>query len=126
MPRQSQHPPCVPTKHTASHWCALPPRFRVLSGIAAILIVSFALVVLARAGSSAGLSASLLFSVRRLLIAGFLVRNTVGNLVSKSRIRTDRPSTLVGAVSTARAVDDEDLSREILASAAAELKAQLG
>jgi TetR/AcrR family transcriptional repressor of nem operon len=35
-------------------------------------------------------------------------------------------STLVGAVSMARAVDDEALSREILASAAAELKAQLG
>jgi TetR/AcrR family transcriptional repressor of nem operon len=35
-------------------------------------------------------------------------------------------STLVGAVSMARAVNDETLSREILASAAAELKAQLG
>ena len=35
-------------------------------------------------------------------------------------------STLVGAVSMARAVDDEALSREILASAASELKAQLG
>ena len=35
-------------------------------------------------------------------------------------------STLVGAVSMARAVNDEGLSREILASAAAELKAQLG
>ena len=35
-------------------------------------------------------------------------------------------STLVGAVSMARAVNDEALSREILASAAAELKAQLG
>jgi len=34
-------------------------------------------------------------------------------------------STLVGAVSMARAVDDEALSREILASAAKELKAQL-
>ena len=34
-------------------------------------------------------------------------------------------STLVGAVSMARAVDDEALSREILASAALELKAQL-
>ena len=34
-------------------------------------------------------------------------------------------STLVGAVSMARAVNDEALSREILASAAAELKAQL-
>jgi len=35
-------------------------------------------------------------------------------------------STLVGAVSMARAVDDEVLSDEILASAAMELKAQLG
>jgi TetR/AcrR family transcriptional repressor of nem operon len=35
-------------------------------------------------------------------------------------------STLVGAVSMARAVNDETLSREILASAASELKAQLG
>src|SRR5436190_957365 len=34
-------------------------------------------------------------------------------------------STLVGAVSMARAVDDDALSREILASAALELKAQL-
>ena len=34
-------------------------------------------------------------------------------------------STLVGAVSMARAVNDEALSREILASAASELKAQL-
>lgn len=34
-------------------------------------------------------------------------------------------STLVGAVSMARAVNDEALSREILSSAAAELKAQL-
>ena len=34
-------------------------------------------------------------------------------------------STLVGAVSMARAVDDEELSSEILASAASELKAQL-
>jgi TetR/AcrR family transcriptional repressor of nem operon len=35
-------------------------------------------------------------------------------------------STLVGAVSMARAADDEVLSREILASAGTELKAQLG
>jgi TetR/AcrR family transcriptional repressor of nem operon len=35
-------------------------------------------------------------------------------------------STLVGAVSMARAVNDEALSREILASTSAELKAQLG
>jgi len=35
-------------------------------------------------------------------------------------------STLVGAVSLARAVNDEKLSREILKSAADELKAQLG
>jgi TetR/AcrR family transcriptional regulator, transcriptional repressor for nem operon len=35
-------------------------------------------------------------------------------------------STLVGAVSMARAVSDEKLSREILKSAAAELKARLG
>jgi TetR/AcrR family transcriptional repressor of nem operon len=35
-------------------------------------------------------------------------------------------STLVGAVSMARAVNDEALSQEILASAASELKAQLG
>jgi TetR/AcrR family transcriptional repressor of nem operon len=34
-------------------------------------------------------------------------------------------STLVGAVSMARAVNDEALSLEILASAASELKAQL-
>jgi len=35
-------------------------------------------------------------------------------------------SALVGAVSMARAVNDEQLSRKILKSAADELKAQLG
>jgi len=62
--------------------------------------------------------------------------NTYLELLSKL-IATDRPrsrrmkaiaalSTLVGAVSLARAVNDDKLSREILKSAADALKAQLG
>ncbi len=44
---------------------------------------------------------------------------------AESSDRDHALSTLVGAVSMARAVDDEALSREILASAASEMKAQL-
>lgn len=65
---------------------ALPPWFRVFSGIAAILLLSFACVVLARAGVigwPVGLTAVL--APAAWVIAGFLVLNTVGNLASKSR-----------------------------------------
>jgi hypothetical protein len=64
----------------------LPPRIRVFSGIAAILLVSFAFVVLARSGVigwPVGLAAFLGPAVW--VVAGFLVLNTVGNLASKSR-----------------------------------------
>jgi len=65
---------------------ALPPRVRAFSGIAAILLVSFACVILARAGvigSPIGLAA--LLAPAAWVIAGFLVLNTLGNLASKSR-----------------------------------------
>ena len=65
---------------------ALPPRVRAFSGIAAILLVSFACVILARAGvigSPIGLAA--LLAPAAWVIAAFLVLNTLGNLASKSR-----------------------------------------
>jgi hypothetical protein len=65
----------------------LPPRVRVFSGIAAILLVSFAFVVLARAevvGWPVGFAA--LLGPAAWVIAGFLVLNTLGNLASKSRL----------------------------------------
>ena len=68
------------------HSGVLPPRLRAFSGIAALLLVGFALVVLARAGVvgwPAGI-ADLLIPASW-VIAGFLVLNTLGNLASKSR-----------------------------------------
>ena len=65
---------------------ALPPRIRAFSGIAAILLLSFAFVILARAGVigwPVGLADLLVPAAW--LIAGFLVLNTLGNLASKSR-----------------------------------------
>ena len=65
---------------------ALPPRVRAFSGIAAILLLAFACVILARAGvigSPIGLAA--LLAPAAWVIAGFLVLNTLGNLASKSR-----------------------------------------
>jgi hypothetical protein len=64
----------------------LPPRLRVFGGIAAILLVSFAWVMLARAGvvgSPVGLGD--LLAPAAWVIAGFLALNTLGNLASKSR-----------------------------------------
>ena len=64
----------------------LPPRVRTFSGIAAVFLVAFAGVMLARAGvigwptGIAGLLAPATW-----VIAGFLVLNTLGNLASRSR-----------------------------------------
>jgi hypothetical protein len=65
---------------------ALPPRLRAVSGIAAILLLAFAGVTLARArviGWPVGLADLLVPAAW--VIAGFLVLNTLGNLASKSR-----------------------------------------
>jgi hypothetical protein len=65
---------------------ALPPRVRAFSGIAAVILLAFARVMLARAGvigwptGIAGLLAPAAW-----VIVGFLVLNTLGNLASKSR-----------------------------------------
>jgi hypothetical protein len=80
---------------------ALPPRLRVVSAIAAILLVAFAWVVLARAGVlgwPVGLAGLLVPAVW--VIAGFLVVNTLGNLASKSRFER----TVLAATSGALAV----------------------
>jgi hypothetical protein len=64
----------------------LPPRLRALSGIAALLLLAFAGVMLARAGVigwPAGLAD--LLAPAAWVIVGFLVLNTLGNLASKSR-----------------------------------------
>jgi hypothetical protein len=68
------------------HPGTLPSRLRVFSGIAAVLLVGFALVILARAaviGWPAGIAGMLVPATW--LIVGFLVLNTLGNLASKSR-----------------------------------------
>jgi hypothetical protein len=65
---------------------ALRPRLRVFSGIAAVLLLGFALVMLARAGVigwPAGIAGFLVPT--SWAVAGFLVLNTLGNLASKSR-----------------------------------------
>ena len=69
------------------HSGVLPPRLRAFSGIAALLLVGFALVVLARAGVVVGWPAGIasLLIPASWIIAGFLVLNTLGNLASKSR-----------------------------------------
>jgi TetR/AcrR family transcriptional regulator, transcriptional repressor for nem operon len=57
----------------------------------------------------------------------FLAKLIVGDQQRSTRMKAIAAlSTLVGAVSMARAVNDEKLSREILRSAADELKAQIG
>ena len=77
---------------------ALPPRLRAFSGIAALLLLGFALVMLARVGVI-GLPAAIAgFLVPApWVIAGFLVLNTLGNLASKSRFeRTVLAATTAG------------------------------
>ena len=65
----------------------LPGRPRLFSGIAALLLIGLALVVLARAaviGWPAGISG--LLGPASWLVPAFLVLNTIGNLASTSRI----------------------------------------
>jgi hypothetical protein len=65
----------------------LPVRIRVFSGIAAVILLGAAVVILARAGlirwpaGAAGMLAPASW-----LIAGFLALNTLGNLRSRSRL----------------------------------------
>jgi hypothetical protein len=65
----------------------LPLRVRVFSGIAAVILVGAAVVILARAGligwpaDAAGILAPASW-----VIAGFLALNTLGNLRSRSRL----------------------------------------
>jgi hypothetical protein len=77
---------------------ALPPRLRALSGIAGVLLLGFALVMLARAGVigwPAGIAGFLVPTAWA--VAGFLVLNTLGNLASKSRFeRTVLAATTAG------------------------------
>jgi len=64
----------------------LPPRQRAFSGVAAIVLLLFACVMLALAGVIGwhdGLAD--LLAPAAWVIAGFLVLNTLGNLASKSR-----------------------------------------
>ena len=61
------------------------------------------------------------------LYLALLIRLVAGEKQKAKRVKAITAlSTLVGAVSMARAVNDERLSKEILKSAADELKAQLG
>lgn len=65
----------------------LPRRPRLFSGIAALLLIGFALVILARAGVTGwpvGITGVL--APAPWVIAGYMVLNTLGNLASKSRI----------------------------------------
>jgi hypothetical protein len=77
---------------------ALPKRLRAFSGVAAAILVAFALVILARAGAigwPAG--ATGLLAPASWAIAAFLVLNTLGNLASKSRLeRTVFAATTAG------------------------------
>ncbi len=83
---------------------ALPPRLRAFSGIAAVLLLGFALVMLARVGVlgwPAGIAGVLVPA--SWAIAGFLVLNTLGNLASKSRFeRTVLAATTAGVSRSVR------------------------
>jgi hypothetical protein len=69
------------------HPGTLPTRLRFFSGIAAILLLGFAMIVLARAGVIGSPTAAKgLLAAGSWAVAGFLVLNTLGNLASKSRI----------------------------------------
>jgi hypothetical protein len=68
------------------HTGALPPRLRAFSGIATVLLLGFAFVILARVGVMgwpAGIAGFLVPA--SWAVAGFLILNTLGNLASKSR-----------------------------------------
>jgi hypothetical protein len=80
---------------------ALPPRLRAFSAIAAVLLLGFAMVMLARAGVvgwPAGIAGVLVPA--SWAIVGFLVLNTLGNLTSKSRFER----TVLAATTAALAV----------------------
>jgi hypothetical protein len=84
----------------------LPARLRVGSGIAAILLLGFGVIVLARAHAIPTPAAlEDVVAVACWIVAGFLVLNTLGNLASKSRMErtlfagmTALLAILVGAV----------------------------
>ena len=79
----------------------LPVRLRVFSGIAAVILVAAALVVLARGGVigwPAGLAGVLVPATW--VIAGFMALNTLGNLASRSRLER----TMLAAVTAVLAV----------------------
>jgi hypothetical protein len=79
----------------------LPVLLRVFSGVAALVLVGAAVVILARAGligwPSGGAN---LLAPASWAIAGFLVLNTLGNLTSRSR----RERTILAAASAVLAV----------------------
>jgi hypothetical protein len=65
----------------------LPSRLRLFSGVAAVLLLGFAVVVLARAGViGSPADAAGFLAVACWIVAGFLVLNTLSNLASKSRL----------------------------------------
>jgi hypothetical protein len=69
------------------HPGTLPLRLRLFSGIAAVLLLGFAVVALARAGAIGSPAATAgLLAVGCWAVPGFLLLNTLGNLASKSRI----------------------------------------
>jgi hypothetical protein len=63
---------------------ALPPRLRAFSGFAAVILLGFALVMLARAGVIIWPGIAGFLVPTAWAIAGFLALNTLGNLASKS------------------------------------------
>ena len=80
---------------------ALPGRLRVVSAIAALILIGAAVIVLARAGvigwpsTAAGLLAPVCW-----VIAGYMVLNTLGNLRSTSRVER----TVFAAITAALAI----------------------
>ena len=69
------------------HAGALPNRLRIVSAIAAAILVGSALLILARADAIGWpTEANGLLAPAAWAIAAFLVLNTLGNLASKSRI----------------------------------------
>ena len=80
----------------------LPTRLRVASGVAAIVWVFAALVVLERVGFDVPLVSSDLAEVAIWVVAGVLVLGTVVNLASRSRLERAiwAPASLVLAILT--------------------------
>lgn len=69
------------------HAGTLPPRLRLFSGIAAVILFGAALVILARAGAIGWPDgATGLLAPASWVIAAYLALNTLGNLASKSRL----------------------------------------